>query len=191
MPHEFFWVFGVQFEVLSQTYVPGAPICDTGYCPAIDSHSGISQYYFQDIHNKYSIVSRRIRKAFGGCKKLQKSNSASVCKFRPDGHDSTRDRKRSVRYVDRDMCQRHTCTWHEGSYSKQVLTTEKEPQGYTRPADNRLHRDHPTFLFPRSLTIPYTRVSRKHLSYYRSGGTNKTPVKNKFPTEVPCCSAEC
>jgi hypothetical protein len=42
MPHEFFRVFRVQFEVLSRTYVSATPIYHTGYLPAIDSHGGIS-----------------------------------------------------------------------------------------------------------------------------------------------------
>ena len=46
MPYEFFWVFGVQFEALSQTYVSGTLISHTGCCPENDSQGGSSSYYF-------------------------------------------------------------------------------------------------------------------------------------------------
>jgi len=46
MPNEFFRVFGVQFEALSQTYVSGTLISHTGCCPANDSRGGSSSYYF-------------------------------------------------------------------------------------------------------------------------------------------------
>ena len=41
MPHNFFQVFRMQFEVLSPTYVSWTPIYYTGYPLAIDSHDRI------------------------------------------------------------------------------------------------------------------------------------------------------
>jgi hypothetical protein len=41
MPLEFFWVLGVQCEVLSQTYVSGTPIYHIGYPPATGSHGRV------------------------------------------------------------------------------------------------------------------------------------------------------
>ena len=50
---------------------------------------GYLSIIFETFRSNYLIVSRRVRKVFGGYKKIEKWNSASMCKCRPDGHNST------------------------------------------------------------------------------------------------------
>ena len=63
-------------------------ICETGYPLAIDSRDRTPKQILQDVQNNYSIVFRRIPKVFGGYKKIQNTNSDSMCKFRPIGRHS-------------------------------------------------------------------------------------------------------
>ena len=88
MPHDFFQVFRMQVEVLSPTYISWTPIYHTGYPLAINSHDRIPQQILQDIQSYHISRTQRILKVFGGYKFLQTSNSASMCKFRPVGHNS-------------------------------------------------------------------------------------------------------
>ena len=41
MPHDFFWIFRMQFEMLSLIYVSWTPIYHTGYSLAINSYNRI------------------------------------------------------------------------------------------------------------------------------------------------------
>ena len=115
MSHEFFRVFRVQFGVLSQHMYRERPIHHPG-SPRLLSGNCISWwdpfvYFLSHPEYIYNSIPKNSESIWWTEKKIQKSNSASMCKFRPVGHHSIETLNADSEYLVSDKvstCQTQT-----------------------------------------------------------------------------------